>query len=275
VQVGILSIWNEFPVSVHGIEHSEELVKKALEEGLSVEVGFADEKDFPDGEYDAFCSFNFLEHQPDPRGMLCAIHQHLKTEAYGLITVPSFEYILEQESYYELIPDHIAYYTKDTLTRLIELCGFSVMEVTVVNRDTISMIVKKRPNTNVNALKRNRDALAEAIKALARDVKSRGETLAVWGASHQGFTILSTTGIEESVAYIIDSASFKQGHYAPGSHILIVSPAHYKQQPVDNILIVAPGYTDEITELIRKELRHKGTIYALRSNILEKLPKEM
>lgn len=270
-----LSIWNEFPVFAHGIEHNEELVKKAVAKGLSVEVGFADKKDFPDGMYDAFCSFNFLEHQPDPRGMLCAIHQHLREEAYGLITVPSFEYILEKESYYELIPDHIAYYTENTLVRLVELCGFSVVEVGIVNRDTLSIIVKTRKNTDIHMLAKNREMLGNAIKTLVSGIKSKGKTLAVWGASHQGFTLLSTTGIGEYVDYIIDSAPFKQGHYAPGSHIMIVSPEYYRQKPVDNILIIAPGYTDEIVEIVRKKLMHTGIIYALRSNVLEKLSKEM
>ena len=58
----------------------------------------------------------------------------------GLVTVPSLEYILEKESYYELIRDHIAYYTFDTLRALLNHCGFEVLEEEMINRDTLSMV---------------------------------------------------------------------------------------------------------------------------------------
>lgn len=266
-----LAVWKEFPVHAFGIEHDPKLVEKAVANGLSVTVGFADDTQFPEGIYDAFCSFNFLEHQPDPRGMLRSIYDHLQPQGYGLITVPSFEYILEMESYYELIPDHIAYYTKETLTRLVEMSGFEVVEHCVVNRDTHEMIVRKRNGTNMDALVRNRDILARAIGDFLNDAQRRGERTAVWGASHQGFTLMSTTQAESSVAYIIDSAPFKQGRYAPGSHIPIVAPDYYFEHPVENILIVAPGYTDEIAQIVRSRLGHRGSLYTLRSNILEEL----
>ena len=41
-------------------------------------------------------------------------------------TVPSFEYIMDHNSYYELIRDHLAYYTFETLTPLLERNGFQV-----------------------------------------------------------------------------------------------------------------------------------------------------
>ena len=77
--------------------------------------------------------------------------------------------------------------------------------------------------------------------------------MAVWGASHQGLTLLSTTALQEEVAYIIDSAPFKQGKYSPASHLPIVDKSHFQKEPVEEILIVAPGYTEEIAGIIRRE----------------------
>ena len=135
----------EFPVEVHGIEHDPALVELAKSKGIDVVQGFTETEDtvFPDGLYDVFLSFNFLEHQPDPVTMLRAIWNNLEDDAMGLITVPSFEYIMEHSSYYELIRDHIAYYTFDTLTSLMERSGFDVVEASMINRDTLSLIVRK------------------------------------------------------------------------------------------------------------------------------------
>ena len=106
-----LQVLKEFPVEVHGIEHDPALVELAKSKGIDVVQGFTETEDtvFPGGLYDVFLSFNFLEHQPDPVTMLRAIWNNLEDDAMGLITVPSFEYIMEHSSYYELIRDHIAY----------------------------------------------------------------------------------------------------------------------------------------------------------------------
>ena len=97
----------------------------------------------PEKPFDVFLSFNFLEHQPRPDIMLKAIWNNLAEDGMGLVTVPSLEYILEKGSYYELIRDHIAYYTFDTLRALLNHCGFAVLEEEMINRDTLSMIVRK------------------------------------------------------------------------------------------------------------------------------------
>ena len=100
----------------------------------------------PEKPFDVFLSFNFLEHQPRPDIMLKAIWNNLAEDGMGLVTVPSLEYILEKGSYYELIRDHIAYYTFDTLRALLNHCGFEVLEEEMINRDTLSMVVQQDGN---------------------------------------------------------------------------------------------------------------------------------
>ncbi|MBO5629303.1 MAG: hypothetical protein J5965_09555, partial [Aeriscardovia sp.] len=64
---------------------------------------------------------------------------------------------------------------------------------------------------------------------------------------------------------------FKQGKYAPASHVPIVDRKHYFEEPVASIIIVAPGYTDEIANIIKTELSVDIDIRTLRSNHLEKI----
>ena len=73
------------------------------------------------------------------------------------------------------------------------------------------------------------------------------------------------------IEYIIDSAPFKQGRYSPASHIPIVDRKDYFEEPVDSIVIMAPGYTDEIAAVIKKELRADLDIRAIRSDHLERV----
>ncbi len=270
-----LGVWGRFgfEVDAYGLENNPVLVKKARDAGLNVMQGFAVEENYqiPNGPFSGFCSFNFLEHQPDPNGMLRCIYHNLEENAYGLITVPSFEYIMEHEGFYELIRDHIAYFTKETFTFVLEMNGFHVLECTIVNRDTWAAIVEKKPRLDVTALERSRKRISKQISDFMLNAIKGERKLAVWGASHQGFTLLSNTGMKQHVSYVIDSAPFKQGLYTPGTHLPIVAPEYFFIEPVDSILIVAPGYTDEITSVIKQRYGEAVQVYILRSNCLERV----
>ena len=266
-----LKVLSEFPVEVHGIEHDPHLVELARAQGLDVTEGFTETEDtrFAGGLYDVFLSFNFLEHQPDPGTMLQAIYRNLEDDAMGLITVPSFEYIMDHNSYYELIRDHLAYYTFETLTPLLERSGFLVEECEVINRDTLSVIVKKRPQMDTENLLECYVNLKREMESYMKYLDAWDKKVAVWGASHQGFTLAATTKLGERARYIIDSAPFKQGKFAPASHLPIVGPDHFHEHPVDAIIITAPGYTDEIAASIRRKFGTSVEIRAMRSNHLE------
>lgn len=268
-----LKVLREFPVEVHGMEHDPRLVELARAQGLDVTEGFTESGEilFPGGLYDVFLSFNFLEHQPDPNGMLQAIYRNLGDDAVGLITVPSFEYIMEHSSYYELIRDHIAYYTFDTLLPLLERNGFQTEECEVINRDTLSVIVKKRPQMEAGNLMECYVNLKKEMDTYMKYLEAWNKKVAVWGAGHQGFTLAATTSLGKQARYIIDSAPFKQGKFAPSSHVPIVPPEHFYDYPVDAIVITAPGYTEEIASCIRERFGNEIEIRAMRSNHLERV----
>lgn len=288
-----LKVLTSFPVKAYGIEHKGDLVEIARKDGLNVIRDFTERVDHvigTEGPYDVFLSFNFLEHQPQPGVMLDCISNNLTEDGMGLITVPSFEYILDNDGYYELIRDHIAYYTFETLRYLLESHGFQVLEEEMVNRDTLAVIVRKtgakkagqKPaakkaveivygKADVSGLEKNRDKLDHELENLSDSLKKENKTMAVWGASHQGFTLTATTHLKDSVSYIIDSAPFKQGRFAPGSGLPIVPPDYVTDHMVDAILIVAPGYTEEIAGNIRKWWGEQIRILTLRSEKVEEL----
>ena len=276
---------NAAPLHLVGIEHEPALVEEAnafADKKYRVYEGFATgDVRYPEGPFDAFVQFNFLEHQPDPCDMLRNIGRNLKPQALGLITVPSFEYILRYNGYYELLRDHIANYTEFTLQKLLQDCGFELLSMDIVNRDTIEAIVRKAdPDElselhysgrliDVSALRDSYDRLSASVNAHIDHLSESHRTMAIWGASHQGFTLAATTKLGGRVEYIIDSAPFKQGRFSPASHIPIVAPDYAVAHPVDEILIVAPGYTDEIAGIIRERFDENIRILVLRTDRIE------
>ena len=267
-----LRIWKDYDVRAVGIEFDQEAVNKARADGLEVYKAFAEkaETDLPEAPFDAFVQFNFLEHQPYPNEMLQCIYNNLTEEGVGLITVPSLEYIL-QNGYYELIKDHIAYYSQETLKFLFQKNGFEIIESCIFNKDTHSVTVKKRKTADITCWKKSFENLKKELHEYVDSYTAKGKRVAVWGASHQGFTLLSSLGLNNKISYIIDSAPFKQGKYSPASHIPIVDRKHYFEESVDSIVIMAPGYTDEIAAIIKKELNSDLDIRAIRSDHLERV----
>ena len=290
-----LEVLKEFPVKIFGIEADP--VSSALAAGsLNIcetcgtrvpgsikrdgdcnykNIGICDIKtDFQEREdqklfgapFDCFLSFNFLEHQPNPSAMLSCMYGNLRPGGLGLITVPSFEYILEQGYYYEFIRDHIANYDLHSLESLAKSCGFEILEEGRIGiGDTLRMVVRKPeaeaasdgasqgdavPAANnydkFEKIRNNQNNIADNIKKFTEKLAAEGKSLALWGAGHQGFTIASTTALADAAEYIIDSAAFKQGRFAPASHLPIVSPQYFLKHPTDVVMIAAPGYIKEI-----------------------------
>lgn len=122
--------------------------------------------------------------------MLTCLYNNLTDDGVGLITVPSFEYITDHNTYYELIHDHLAYYTFDSLTYLLNQNGFIVESKEMINRDTLSVMVKDK-DTNfsgilmegfykeITALGDSLASIREQMKALSESLT--GKNLAIWG----------------------------------------------------------------------------------------------
>ena len=267
-----LRIWKNYDVRAVGIEFNQDAVKKARAEGLEVYKAFAEtsETELPEAPFDAFVQFNFLEHQPHPNEMLQCIYNNLTEDGVGLVTVPSLEYIL-QNGYYEIIKDHIAYYSKDTLYFLFQKNGFEIVDYQTLNRDSHAITVRKRHLHDASVWQKSFKILKKELLAHINSYRAQGKKVAVWGASHQGFTLLSSLGLGSKISYIIDSAPFKQGKYSPASQVPIVEKKHFFEEPVDSIIIMAPGYTNEIASIIKKELNADLDIRAIRSIHLERV----
>ena len=266
-----LEMLKGFNVQGFGIENSQELVDLAAKKGLSVYKDFAgdDIHVLPGAPYDAFMQFNFIEHQPDPNGMVRCIRENLVPLGVGLVTAPSFEYI-RNDCVYEVMRDHLAYYSERTLAFLFEKNGFDVLEKGIVNKDTVYVIVRRQEHLTRETFRTNFEQIKDSLNMFVDKMTESGHRLSFWGASHQCFTAASFLSSPEKVESIVDSAKFKQGKFSPASHIPIVSPDQFFAAPTDSLLILAPGYTDEIAATVASRTS-AVKLFALRSDTIEEL----
>ena len=261
-----LELLQGFPVNAYGIEHDPQMVETAQEKGLNVWRAFPETADteLENAPFDAFVMFNFLEHQPKPNEMLSCICNNLSDRGVGLITVP---YVFSKYSFvfHEFMRDHLSYYTGDSLRVLLERNGFEVLEQKM-DEETLAVIVRKRQRADFSPIRESRAAIRSSIGNFCEKCKAQGKRIAMWGASHQAFSVLSVMGSELEPAYILDSAAFKQGKYSPASHVPIVSPEHFFEDPVSCILIVSPAYAEEIAKNAKVRFGEEIETYTMRGN---------
>lgn len=261
-----LGLWNGLGVTCFGVEHNEDLVEKAVKNGLSVRKGFVDHDYIdPNGPFDAFVQFNYLEHQPDPVSMVEGIYNNLKEGGIGLLTVPSFEYFIEKASYYEFMRDHIAYYTERALQNLFLMNGFDVCDVKRFNGDTTQIIVRKRNSIVLPDFEGQRIKIEEKLNSFV-NLHNDIDKIAVWGASHQGLTMMATLELRFKPCFIIDSSPLKWNAYSTVSHLAIVDPQRAYVDKPDLIIIMAPAFSEEIAKQIRDNVPDMKYILAVKDD---------
>lgn len=252
----------------YGLEYSEDSANQGVKSGLNVLKGFVENEDYKikNAPFDAFCTFNFLEHLPDPNAVLRGICDNLADGAVGLVEVPNFDMILKNNLFSEFMTDHLSYFSKETLKMVLEMNGFRIISCDEIWHDyIISAIVAKKGKIDVSFFSESQKKIGGEIG----DYVGRFENVAVWGAGHQAFAVMSLFGLGGKIKYIVDSAPFKQGKYSPVSHTPIISPQEFFSDPTDAVIIMAGSYSDEVAEIVRKKSDKKTEIAILRDFGLE------
>lgn len=245
----------EYQVQEFGIENNPEFVHIAREvEGVNVRQGFIDSPDthIEGAPFDAFVSFAYPARLIEPNEVFRGIYNNLTAEAVGLVMVPSLEHLLEPGGFYDITADHIAYYSEDTLRYMLQKNGFEVVEYGQISPYDYAIVKKHRPH-DLKKIWSDTEVLAQQVREFVSKSTEGNKKVAVWCAGHFAFTVLSAARIGDKISYIIDNAKFKQGFYAPVTHVPIVSAEHFQKEPVDTILILGPIYIDEIIQEIQKK----------------------
>lgn len=112
--------------------------------GLDVRTGFLETVELPDRRYDAVCAWHVLEHLTTPHEAVRRLRSLTADVGRLFLEIPNIESIqarAQGPGWFHLDPaNHVAFYSPAQLSRLLEDCGFQLVEV-----DTISAFSHLRP----------------------------------------------------------------------------------------------------------------------------------
>lgn len=255
---------------LYGLENSLVGYNYIKAKKYNAQRGFLDDKFINKWahKFDAVVCFNFLEHWPDLRTSLINLKSLLTDDGIGLIEVPNFDYMLDNEIYTEFTVDHLYYFTKEALRNVLQRTGYEVISIKSIWQDYIlSARVRKRPKIDIRALEKKKERkTAELISFLSR---YQGE-LVVWGAGHQALSILAIIEGDKFINYVVDSAPFKQGKYCPGTGLKIFPP---KQLAIDcprGVIVMGAGYSDEIVKIIKEDFCNIRDVFIMTEDGIRK-----
>lgn len=119
---------------IHGHQYSKPIARLVSEGfGAVIHDGPVEDAGFKDAEYDVVCSWDVIEHVPDPRTFLQAIYDTAKPGAAVAVSCPAFNSIpqkLLKDRWWTLKPgEHIWQFTPDTIEMLFGEVGLPIKRI--------------------------------------------------------------------------------------------------------------------------------------------------
>jgi hypothetical protein len=75
----------------------------------------------------------------------------------------------------------------------------------------------------------------------------KGKSLAAYGASAKGSTLLNFCGLgKDLIQFVADRSPYKQGRLTPGTHIPIVPPDELEKRKPEYALLLTWNFAEEI-----------------------------
>jgi len=133
--------WNANGIELS--EYSANIARKRFK--LNIRIGVLEKTKYPKNFFDAITMVEVIEHLHSPMVTLRKCHQILNKEGVVVIQTGNIDSLyarLKGKNWPYYLAGHLNYFSKRTLTEMLEKCGFEV--IAVYNGDEISLAVKSR-----------------------------------------------------------------------------------------------------------------------------------
>jgi hypothetical protein len=231
---------------------------------------------------DVIHAHNVLAHVADTNGFVAGIALLLDRRGVAVIEVPYVKDMVDHCEFDTIYHEHLCYFSLTAVERLARAHGLVVADVERVPIHGGSLRLHlmhheaARPSAAVTALLAeevawgvNRpefyrsfadrvDHLKQTLRCLLQSIKDRGERVAAYGASAKGSTLLNVFGIgAETIDFVVDRSTVKQGRYTPGTHLPIHAPEYLLETQPEHVLLLTWNFAEEILRQ-QEEYRRRG-----------------
>lgn len=272
----MLGNFKEWGVRHLGCEPSANVAKVATEKGINTIVEFfneelADSIIKNNGQADAFIAANVMCHIPYFHSIVAGISKLIKKTGIVIFEDPYLGDVIEKTSYDQIYDEHTFLFSVTSINYIFSKYGMEVVHiehqethggsmryfighkgVRERSKEATAQIQKELElgldNSNTYEIfRQNCEKSRVDLKQLLTELKSKGKSIAGYGATSKSTTILNYSDIgADLIDYICDNTPIKQGKFSPGKHIPIEPIETFKENYPDYAVLFAYNHAKEI-----------------------------
>jgi SAM-dependent methyltransferase len=264
--------------SLLGIDPAQNITAQARARGIDTRTDFFTEDVAwrvrqDRGQADLILARHVIAHVDDLHDVVAGVSELLAPDGLFALEVPYLVELINRRAFDTVYHEHLSYFLVGTLQRLFKKFGMRLVDVAEFDVHGGSILVtvaheRSRHRTNpdtVDAKIRDEEAaglfrddaydgfaevvdhLRASLRASLVDLRNEGYTLAGYGASAKGVTLLTTSQVPPgSLDFCSDTTPEKQGTRIPGFGIPVISPEDARDREPDVYVLLAWNYRDEI-----------------------------
>lgn len=272
-------------VPVLGIEPATNIARVAEQQGIRTINDFFGEalaaRLVGDGfKGDVIHANNVLAHVPDLNGFVRGLRQLLKPDGLVIVEVPYVYEMITHCEFDTVYHEHLSYFSLTALNELFTRNGLTIHRIERLNihGGTLRLYAghateqdhsvtellsdeQRRGLADVEFYKgfgERVEWLRDELVSLLYALKEHGHSIAAYGASAKGATLLNYCRLgREVLDYVVDRSTVKQGRYTPGTHLKIYAPEKLLEDVPDYVLLLTWNFAGEIYEQ-QVEYRKRG-----------------
>jgi SAM-dependent methyltransferase len=259
-----------------GIEPAANIAKVARKRGIETLCQFfgtetAGQLASAGRQADLILGNNVFAHAPDTNDFVAGLARLLKPGGRVALEFPYACDLVEHVEFDTVYHEHVFYFTLTALVPLFARHGLEIFDVRRLPIHGGSLrLYAARPGTHpvtpaVGALLAEERAkgvpspryyddfadrvrrIREDLQNLVRELKAAGKSVAAYGASAKGSTLLNFYGLGADVLdFVADRSTAKQGRLTPGTHLPIVGPEELTRRRPDYALLLTWNFAEEI-----------------------------
>jgi SAM-dependent methyltransferase len=221
-----------------------------------------------------------LEHLESPQTLIQDVY-HVLSQTNGTLyfEVPNANYTLDDLGIWDLIYEHVSYFTPQSIYRLFTQNGFEItqlscrygnqflcLEAAIPSSSTHASsthaplieppTLAEQPSQQLAAFKDNFERKTQVWRERLAQCHQRGERVVLWGTGSKGVTFLNVCDTDNLIDYVIDINPSKTGKYTPGTGHQVFGPEAVSHRPPQHVLIMNPVYHDEIQSNLKERGIH-------------------